>query len=138
MTHPREEPPVATPDDRRYTSEHEWAKADGDLVVVGITDHAQDALGDIVFLELPEVGRQLAQNEALGVVESVKAVSDIYSPIGGEVVEVNEALVTSPEIINRDPYEAGWMIKVRPADPAGVDTLMSAADYDAHTAGAAH
>ena len=129
---------MATPDDRRYTSEHEWALREGDLVVVGITDHAQDALGDIVFLELPEVGRQLQQNEPLGVVESVKAVSDIYSPVSGEVVEVNQALVGAPETINSDPYGAGWMIKVRPAAPEEIDGLMTAADYDRLTAGGAH
>src|SRR5687767_9204497 len=117
---------MATPTDRRYTSEHEWAKVDGDVAIVGITDHAQDALGDIVFLELPEVGRQLAQNEPLGVVESVKAVSDIYSPVSGEVVEVNAAAVGRPEAINSDPYEAGWMIKVRLANPSEIDGLMTA------------
>jgi glycine cleavage system H protein len=129
---------VATPDDRRYTNEHEWAKMEGDLAVVGITDHAQDALGDIVFLELPEVGRQLTQSEPLGVVESVKAVSDIYSPVSGEVVEVNEAVVASPEVVNSDPYQDGWMIKVRPTNPAELDSLMSAAEYDSFTAGGSH
>jgi glycine cleavage system H protein len=108
------------------------------VAVVGITDHAQDALGDIVFLELPQVGRRLEQNEPLGVVESVKAVSDIYAPITGEVIEVNEALVTSPETINTDPYDAGWMIKVRIAEPAQMEQLMTAADYDALTAGGSH
>jgi glycine cleavage system H protein len=126
---------VATPDDRKYTKEHEWAKADGDLLIIGITHHAQDELGDIVFLELPAVGRQLEQDEPLGVVESVKAVSDIYSPVSGEVVEVNSAAAAAPEVINRDPYEAGWMVKVRPADPAQMDGLMSAAEYDALTTG---
>lgn len=129
---------MATPDDRRYTSEHEWALREGDLTVVGITDHAQDALGDIVFLELPEVGRRLEQHEPLGVVESVKAVSDIYSPVSGEVVEVNTALVSSPEILNADPYGAGWMIKVRLDAPEQLDGLMSAAEYDALTAGSGH
>lgn len=126
---------MATPTDRRYTKEHEWAKVEGDIATVGITDHAQDALGDIVFLELPEVGRQLAQNEPLGVVESVKAVSDIYSPVSGEVVEVNAAAVAGPETINRDPYGAGWLIKVRMTDPSEIDGLMTAAEYDALTAG---
>lgn len=129
---------MATPDDRRYTSEHEWALREGDLTVVGITDHAQDALGDIVFLELPEVGRRLEQHEPLGVVESVKAVSDIYSPVSGEVVEVNTALVSAPEILNADPYGAGWMIKVRLDVPEQLDDLMSAAEYDALTAGNGH
>ena len=129
---------MATPTDRRYTNEHEWAKVDGDVAIVGITHHAQDALGDIVFLELPEVGRQLAQNEPLGVVESVKAVSDIYSPVSGEVVEVNAAAVGGPEAINSDPYEAGWMIKVRLADPSELDALMTAEEYDALTAGGSH
>jgi glycine cleavage system H protein len=126
---------VATPDDRRYTDEHEWAKVEGDMAVVGITDHAQDALGDIVFLELPAIGRYLEAAEALGVVESVKAVSDIYSPVAGEVIEVNEAAVGNPEVINRDPYGAGWMIKIRLADPAAAERLMTAAEYDAFTAG---
>jgi glycine cleavage system H protein len=129
---------VATPTDRRYTKEHEWAKVEGDIAIVGITDHAQDALGDIVFLELPEVGRRLAQNEPLGVVESVKAVSDIYSPVSGEVIEVNAAAVAKPETINQDPYEAGWMIKVRMADPSEIDGLMTADEYDALTAGNGH
>jgi glycine cleavage system H protein len=126
---------VATPDDRRYTSEHEWALREGDLIVVGITDHAQDSLGDIVFLELPEVGRALQQNEPLGVVESVKAVSDIYSPISGEVVEVNQAIVATPETVNQDPYGAGWMIKLRAATPEEYDGLMSAEEYDRLTSG---
>jgi glycine cleavage system H protein len=129
---------VATPTDRRYTNEHEWAKVEGDVAIVGITDHAQDALGDIVFLELPEVGRQLAQNEPLGVVESVKAVSDIYSPVSGEVVEVNATAVGGPETINQDPYEAGWLIKVRLANPSEIDGLMSAEEYDSFTAGTNH
>lgn len=127
-----------TPTDRKYTSEHEWALAEGPLIVVGITDHAQDALGDIVFLELPEVGRVLEQHEPLGVVESVKAVSDIYSPISGEVMEVNQVAIASPEIVNQDPYAAGWLIKVRPARPQELTELMSAAEYDALTAGSGH
>ena len=129
---------MATPDDRRYTNEHEWAKIDGDVAIVGITDHAQDALGDIVFLELPEVGRHLDQNEPLGVVESVKAVSDIYAPVSGEVVEINQTAVSTPEVVNSDPYASGWMIKVRLANPAEYDGLMSAADYDALTADNGH
>ena len=129
---------MATPDDRRYTREHEWAKRDGDLIVVGITHHAQDELGDIVFLELPAAGRQLVKDEPLGVVESVKAVSDIYAPMNGEVVEINEALVGAPETINQDPYDAGWMVRLRPSNPGEYDDLMSAADYDALTGGGSH
>jgi glycine cleavage system H protein len=129
---------VATPTDRRYTKEHEWAKVEGDVAIIGITDHAQDSLGDIVFLELPEVGRQLAQDEPLGVVESVKAVSDIYSPVSGEIIEVNGSAVSGPETINSDPYETGWMIKVRLADPTEIDGLMTAEEYDSFTAGGGH
>src|SRR5688572_691267 len=119
------EEPVATPTDRGYTKEHEWALVAGDVATIGITDHAQDALGDIVFLELPEVGRVLARDEPLGVVESVKAVSDIYAPVSGEVVEVNDAAVAGPEIVNADPYAAGWLLRVRLSDPSDIDHLLS-------------
>ena len=112
----------------RYTEEHEWAKKDGDDVVVGITDHAQSALGDVVFIELPDVGKKLVKGKAFGVVESVKAVSDLYAPLDGEVVAVNEALVKAPEQVNKDAY-ASWMIKVKAANPAAVDGLLDDAAY---------
>jgi glycine cleavage system H protein len=113
----------------KYTKEHEWAKLDAGLVVIGITHHAQEQLGDVVFLELPDVGRTLAAGKPFGVVESVKAVSDLYAPVDGEVVEVNAALVDTPEKVNSDPYGAAWMVKLRPAQPNALDALMSAHDY---------
>lgn len=119
------------PEDLRYSASHEWVRMEGDIAAIGITDYAQNELGDIVYLELPEVGRSLVQEGALGVVESVKAVSDLFAPVAGEVVEVNEELVNEPERINAAPYEAGWMIKVRVADPASVDALLDAAAYEA-------
>lgn len=117
------------PDDRRYTEEHEWAKTEGDLVVIGITDHAQEQLGDVVFLELPEVGSRLEKGKAFGVVESVKAVSDLYAPLSGEVAEVNSELVDAPERVNQDPYGEAWMVKVKPDDEAAVGALMDAEAY---------
>ena len=117
------------PDDRRYTKEHEWVKVEGDRARVGITDYAQNQLGDVVFLELPEVGRVLKAGETFGTVESVKAVSELYAPVAGEVVEVNSALVANPETINTDPHGAAWMIVVRPADPKSVGALLDARAY---------
>lgn len=117
------------PSDLKYTAEHEWVRVEGDVVVVGITDHAQDALGDVVFVELPEVGRQLSAGKAFGVVESVKAVSDLYAPLDGEVVEVNADVVGKPEQINKAPYEAAWMLKVKPKNPADLGALLDAAAY---------
>lgn len=120
------------PDDRRYTRTHEWAKREGELVRAGITDFAQEQLGDIVFLELPEVGRTVAQDEGFGVVESVKAVEDLHAPVGGEIVEVNEELDDQPETVNDDPYDRAWMVVIRADDPAGMDALMDAAAYEKH------
>lgn len=117
------------PANLKYTAEHEWAQKDGDLLVVGITDHAQAALGDVVFLDLPEVGRKLTRGKAFGVVESVKAASDLYAPLDGEVVEINTDIVASPEKVNQDPYGAAWMLKVRPAAPSDFDALLDAAAY---------
>lgn len=116
------------PNDRRYTSEHEWAKDEDGRVVVGITDHAQDQLGDIVFVGLPEPGSEVAAGKPLGEVESTKSVSDIYSPVAGTVVEKNVEVEQSPEVINEDPYGRGWLVRI---DPAGgsLDDLMSADDY---------
>ena len=125
---------MATPNDRRYTKEHEWVRMDGERGTVGITDYAQGQLGDVVFLELPEVGRVLKQGEVFGTVESVKAVSELYAPVDGEVVEVNSALVSAPEKINSDPYGDGWMIKVRLADAKAAEGLMDAAGYEARVA----
>jgi glycine cleavage system H protein len=119
------------PADLRYTKEHEWVRLEGDLATVGITDHAADQLGDIVFVELPAIGTALRQLATFGVVESVKAVSDLFAPVGGEVVEVNGALASAPEVVNSDPYGAGWLLRVRVADPAEVDALLDAAAYEA-------
>lgn len=122
----------STPNDLQYTKEHEWVRDDGDgTVTIGITDHAQDALGDLVFVELPEVGREVSRGDASAVVESVKAASDIYSPVGGEVTEVNEALDDAPETINEDPYGEGWIFKLKVRDAGQVDGLLDASDYEA-------
>jgi glycine cleavage system H protein len=117
----------------RYTAEHEYVQRDDDgLYLVGITDYAQGELGDVVFVNLPKTGEKFDEHQAFGVVEAVKAVSDLYCPVAGEVVAVNGSLDADPGLVNRDPYGDGWMIKLRPADPAAVDRLLSAADYRAH------
>jgi glycine cleavage system H protein len=115
----------------RYTEEHEWAQAEGDVVVIGITDHAQSALGDVVFLELPAAGKEIRHGKSFGTVESVKAVSELYAPLDAVVVEVNQALIDSPEQVNKDPYGAAWMLKVKPKDPAAFAGLLDAAAYTA-------
>lgn len=120
------------PDDRRYTKDHEWVRVEGDLGTIGVTEFAQKQLGDIVFVELPEVGRALKAHEAFGTVESVKAVSELFSPVSGEVVEVNPDLSGSPETINKDPHGAAWMIKVRLTDRQDLEALLDAAAYTAH------
>ena len=125
---------MAYPDDLRYSKEHEWVRADGTRATIGITSFAADELGDIVFVELPEVGASLKQFETFGVVESVKAVSDLYSPLSGEVVEVNDALREGPELLNSDPFGEGWILKVELADAAEIDVLMDAAAYADETA----
>lgn len=117
------------PDDLRYSKTHEWVRLAGDTATIGITDYAQEELGDIVYLELPEVGRRLEQEGLFGTVESVKAVSDLYSPVSGDVVEINDELPESPEEINQDPYVRGWMIIVRMDDPSQAEELMSAEEY---------
>jgi len=119
------------PEELKYTEEHEWVLVEEDLAIIGITDFAQDALGDVVFVELPEVGAVVEAGKAFGVVESVKAVSDIYAPVSGTVEEVNDDLVDTPEIINTSPYDDGWMIKIRMADAAAADDLMDAEAYQA-------
>ena len=115
----------------KYLKSHEWARQEGDLIVCGISDYAQDSLSDVVYVELPEVGATLASGDIFGVVESVKAASDLYLPMGGEIVEVNEALIDAPETINADPFGAGWMIKVRPSTPGEWDALLDAEAYQA-------
>ena len=117
------------PNELKYTKDHEWTKSEGDTVVVGITDFAQSALGDIVFVELPEVGKTLTAHQAFGVVESIKSVSDLYSPISGTVVEVNSGLINSPELCNAEPYGSAWMIKVKISNTQEINTLLSATDY---------
>jgi glycine cleavage system H protein len=123
--------------DRYYTETHEWVQADGDIATIGITDFAQSQLGDVVFLELPSVGRMLEAGDSFGVVESVKAASDLYSPVAGAVVEVNEALSDAPETVNREPFEGGWLIKVRLNGDLG-EGLLDEAGYKAVTEGQAH
>ncbi len=118
-----------TPKEFKYMPSHEWARLEADVVTVGITDHAQQALGDVVYVETPEVGATVTANEEAGVVESVKAASDIFSPVSGEVIEVNEVLEDEPEIINREPYTDGWFFKVKASDLSELDDLLSAEDY---------
>lgn len=119
----------------RYTEDHEWLSVEGDSATVGITHHAQDALGDVVFVDLPDIGRSFAQKDIAGVVESVKAAADVYMPVSGEVIEVNEALRADPSLANSDPLGAGWFFKVRLADPTQLDALMDEAAYGKFTAG---
>ncbi len=121
-----------TPTDRKYTKEHEWVKLDEDLAIVGITGYAQEQLGDIVYVELPQPGDTLSQFESFGIIESVKAASDLFAPIGGDVVAVNEELVDRPELVNEDPYGDGWLLKVNPADKSEMDGLMTAEEYETH------
>ncbi len=122
------------PKDYRYTKEHEWIKVDGGNGTIGITDYAQHELGDVVFVEMPKVGTQLEARQSFGTIESVKAVSEIFSPVAGEVIETNPALADTPEQINKDPHGAAWLIKVRLADSKEVSTLMDAAAYEAYIA----
>ncbi|HHL40911.1 MAG TPA: glycine cleavage system protein GcvH [Deltaproteobacteria bacterium] len=117
------------PKDLKYTKEHEWIRVENDSVVVGITDYAQDSLGDIVYLELPQEGATVTKDEPFGVVESVKAVSDLYSPVSGTVIEVNDAIVDSPEVVNDDPYGDAWMIRIELSSKADLDGLLSADEY---------
>ena len=126
------------PPDLKYTREHEWAKVEGDRARIGITAFAQEQLGDVVFVELPKIGATVAAMQTFGVVESVKAVSDLFAPLSGEVVEANADLVKKPEAVNSDPYGQGWMIVVKLANPAEVASLLSAADYEQFVAAAGH
>jgi glycine cleavage system H protein len=120
---------IEIPEDLKYTDEHEWAKIEDDLVVIGITDYAQDALGEIVYIELPSEGDEITKGDSFGGVESTKSVSDLYAPVSGEVVEVNESLLDSPETINEDPYGDGWLIKVKMHDSDELDELMDIEQY---------
>jgi glycine cleavage system H protein len=121
---------MSYPRDYRYTKEHEWVRFEGDLASVGITEYAQHELGDVVYVELPKPGTKLNAGESLGTVESVKAISDIYAPVSGEVAEVNSGLTETPETINKDPHGKGWLIKLKLANPAELSRLMNAADYE--------
>ncbi len=125
------------PEDLRYTEQHEWARVDGDRVQVGITDYAQDALGDVVYVDVPEVGSTVKAGEPFGEVESTKSVSDVYAPIGGTVLERNTRLADAPELVNQDPYGDGWMIVIQASDPGELEGLLDAAAYTAFTERAA-
>ena len=120
---------MQVPKDLKYTKEHAWARVEGNRVVMGITDYAQDELGDIVYVELPETGADVEHMEPFGTIESVKAISDLYCPVSGEIVEVNTALEGEPELVNSDPYRDGWMIVIEMSDPNELDNLLSAEDY---------
>lgn len=121
---------MAQPADLLYSKEHEWVKVNGDTAMIGITDYAQNSLGDIVYVELPKVGAQVGKSASVGVVESVKAVSDLFTPVGGEVLEVNSALEDDPALVNREPFAGGWMFKVKLTDGAQTTGLLSAGDYE--------
>jgi glycine cleavage system H protein len=121
------------PDDLHYSKDHEWVRVDGNVAIVGITDYAQDSLGDVVYVELPKVGDDFAANESFGSVESVKAVSEVFSPVSGEIVGTNEALADTPEKVNQDPYGDGWMIHVKMSNPGEVDSMLTAAEYEDFT-----
>lgn len=129
---------MSAPDNLKYTKTHEWVLVDGDVVTVGVTDHAQQELGDITYLELPEAGDSIAAGESFGVIESVKAASDVYSPVDGEVIERNNDAIDAPEVINSSPYNQAWLIKVKLSDPAQVESLMTPDEYNAFADSAAH
>ena len=122
---------AASPSDRRYSKEHEWLKVDGDTATVGITDYAQEQLGDVVYVDLPAPGSTVTQFEKMGEIESVKAVSELFSPASGEVLELNQAVVEKPELVNSDPHNEGWLIRLRLSDAAEADKLLSSEEYDA-------
>lgn len=119
----------------KYQESHEWARSEGDLVVVGISDYAQDSLGDVVYVELPETGTTKKKGDPFGVVESVKAASDVYMPVAGEIVEINSELDDNPATVNDSPFDAGWLIKIKPSDASELDALLSASDYEEYTKG---
>lgn len=120
------------PAELKYTKDHEWARIEGNIATIGITDYAQGELGDIVYVELPEVGDTLEHGSTFGTIEAVKAVADLFCPLSGTVTEINEQLEDAPEIINKEPYEAGWMIKIEISEPSEADEMMDAAAYEAH------
>lgn len=122
------------PENLKYTKDHEWTKVDGKIATIGITHYAQDHLGDVVFVELPAVGKALKAHDEFGVVESVKSVSSLYSPVSGKVIEVNPALSAEPQLVNQSPYDQAWMIKVELSDPGEINSLLSAGDYQQLTA----
>lgn len=121
------------PDDLHYSKDHEWVRVEGNVALIGITDYAQDSLGDVVYVELPKVGDDFAANESFGSVESVKAVSEVFSPVSGEIVGLNETLADAPEKVNQDPYGQGWMIRVQMSNSGEVDSLLTAAEYEDFT-----
>jgi glycine cleavage system H protein len=121
------------PDDLHYSKDHEWVRVEGNVAVVGITDYAQDSLGDVVYVELPKTGDSFAANESFGSVESVKAVSEVFCPISGDIAGVNESLNDAPEKVNEDPYGEGWMIRVKMSNPGEVDSMLTAAEYEDFT-----
>lgn len=121
------------PDDLHYSKDHEWVRVEGDTAVVGVTDYAQDSLGDVVYVELPKPGDEFAANESFGSVESVKAVSEVFSPVSGEITGINETLNDAPEKVNEDPYGEGWMIRVKMSNPGEADSLLTAAEYEDFT-----
>jgi len=123
---------LAFPDDVRYTTEHEWARLEKGLVTVGITSYASDQLGDVVFVEMPEVGARVEATKAFGVIEAVKTVSDLFAPVSGEVVERNATLTDNPALVNQDPFGEGWIVRVRPDDPAQMQKLLSSVEYEKH------
>ena len=121
------------PEDLHYSKDHEWVRVDGDQAIIGITDYAQNSLGDVVYVELPKAGEEFAANEPFGSVESVKAVSEVFTPIAGTVVTINEALADDPENVNSDPYGQGWMVRLKMSNPGAVDSLLTAAEYEDFT-----
>jgi len=121
------------PEDLHYSKDHEWVRVEGGEAVIGITDYAQNSLGDVVYVELPKAGDEFAANESFGSVESVKAVSEVFTPVAGVVAKINEALADEPEVVNSDPYNEGWMIRIKMANPGEVDSLLTAAEYEDFT-----
>jgi glycine cleavage system H protein len=119
------------PDDRKYTQEHEWVQIEGDVGTVGVTDFAANELGEVVFVELPETGSEFSQGDTIGTIESVKAVADLFLPVSGEIIEINADVVDGPELVNKDPLDDGWLLKVRLSDPGELDQLLDAAAYNA-------
>ena len=121
------------PEDLHYSKDHEWVRVDGEQAIIGITDYAQNSLGDVVYVELPKAGEEFAANEPFGSVESVKAVSEVFTPIAGSVVKINESLADEPESVNSDPYGQGWMVRLKMSNPGAVDSLLTAAEYEDFT-----